>query len=799
MNLTKEERRLVWLMRASAFIFSAETLVYLLPAVIGDSRETWGELPFVVNSFLKAGLIGGVCFVAAADIRRYERAVSLVVVGLALWVPAGLAILLFGEHDRTVELAGFDVSMTLILWVGVVFEGGLAALYAVFHRRAFRAWHDIRYLSAGQFRTLSSVAEALLWTSPAGEVPTPELTPDEVAQRADHYLAQFAARRKWVMRAALVGINAYPLLFLKPVFTLMGLEERRLFLERRFGEDVARRRIGSFRRWLVQGMVRLAQQVVYLGFYSDERTWPATGYVPFSRRPEATDAERTRRGRLAVESAYDVDADLESEVVIVGSGAAGSVIAYGLADAGHDVLVLERGPHVDPADFTENEVEMLTTLYRDGAVQLARDFKLQVLQAMCVGGTTVVNNAVSIPPPDDVLEHWRKLTGGRLDPDRVRSAVEQIEDLLDIDDVNEEWWPTGVDKFVIGVRELGMTEPVARRFRPVRANIKDCLGCGYCNIGCAYGRKLSMLDTLLPRAQALGRGSLRIVSDAEVEKVEAANGRARAVRVRAGKRRFRVRGERFVISAGPVNSSYLLGRSGLGGPRVGRGLSFNIGSPVTAEFDEPLRSYAGLQITHVFEPPAGGPDVVMETWFNPVVSQAMAMPGWFEQHRRNMLAYDRMAATGVLVGTESNGRVAKALFGGPDVVYEPTEGDLRRLVEGIKLAARIYLKAGARRVMPSTFQFHSFSNEAELDALDAIVRTNEDIQLGTGHPQGGNSLGADPTAGPVDPDGFRVHGVENLHLCDASVFPTSLGVNPQLTTMALARCAAEEIRAVLGA
>ena len=124
--LTKEERQLAWILRVSAFTFSAETLVYLLPALIGGSRETWGELPFVVNSFLKAGLIGGVCFVAAADVRRFERVVSLVVVGLALWVPAGLMMLFFGDHERTVDLAGFDVSMTAIIIGGVVFEGGLA-------------------------------------------------------------------------------------------------------------------------------------------------------------------------------------------------------------------------------------------------------------------------------------------------------------------------------------------------------------------------------------------------------------------------------------------------------------------------------------------------------------------------------------------------------------------------------------------------------------------------------------------------------------------------------------------------
>jgi choline dehydrogenase-like flavoprotein len=163
-----------------------------------------------------------------------------------------------------------------------------------------------------------------------------------------------------------------------------------------------------------------------------------------------------------------------------------------------------------------------------------------------------------------------------------------------------------------------------------------------------------------------------------------------------------------------------------------------------------------------------------------------------------MLAYDRLAAVGVLIGTDTNGKVSKALLGGADVVYRPTDADLRRLVDGIKLACEIYLAADALRVMPATFQFSAFTDPAQLDALDEMIRDNEDIQLGTGHPQGGNALGATSEDGPVEPRDFRVHGTENLHCCDAGVFPTSLGVNPQLTTMALADCAAERIALTLG-
>jgi choline dehydrogenase-like flavoprotein len=169
------------------------------------------------------------------------------------------------------------------------------------------------------------------------------------------------------------------------------------------------------------------------------------------------------------------------------------------------------------------------------------------------------------------------------------------------------------------------------------------------------------------------------------------------------------------------------------------------------------------------------------------------MPGWFGEHRQNMLRYPHLAATGVIVGTQPNAKVKKALTGGADIDYHPDPRDLRRLVDGLKLAGRIYFAAHATRVMPSTFLYNEFHSADELERLDDLVTDSSDIQLGTGHPQGGNSLALDPTAGVVDPRDFRVHGFDNLYLCDASVFPSPLGVNPQLTVMALARLAAPHV------
>jgi choline dehydrogenase-like flavoprotein len=331
----------------------------------------------------------------------------------------------------------------------------------------------------------------------------------------------------------------------------------------------------------------------------------------------------------------------------------------------------------------------------------------------------------------------------------------------------------------------------------VRANISGCVGCGYCNIGCRYGKKLSMLDTALPWAQErFGAQRVRIFAECEVRKIVTGGGkprRATAVEAKLSDgRKLTVKAAKFVVSAGTVASSHLLMRSGIGkGLPVGRHVSFNMGAPLTAEFDEELDAYDGLQISHVAMPPAER-GWVFETWWNPPVSQALNMPGWFETHYENMRRYRRMMAVGALVGTERNARIGRALTGGPAVHYVPTPGDMRKLADGLVELGQILFAGGAKAIMLNAWDYYRFTSPNGLYELPAIMRDPSLVTLGTGHPQGGNAIGTDPAQGVVDPE-FRVHGYANLYVCDASVFPSSLTVNPQLTVMALADYAAPRI------
>jgi choline dehydrogenase-like flavoprotein len=183
---------------------------------------------------------------------------------------------------------------------------------------------------------------------------------------------------------------------------------------------------------MAQSMIRTAQQMTYLGYYGDARVAERCGYVPFSKRryDAAAHVERDRP-RVQCLTPREIDRDtLSADVVIAGSGAAGATLAYELARLGRSVLVLERGRHVDPSQFSEDEAKQFSALYEDGALTLSRDFRFQVAQGSCVGGSTVVNNGVCFDLPQRVLARWNDPGGldAGIDEQRLRASFAHLRD-----------------------------------------------------------------------------------------------------------------------------------------------------------------------------------------------------------------------------------------------------------------------------------------------------------------------------------------------------------------------------------
>ncbi|MGC1851352.1 MAG: GMC family oxidoreductase N-terminal domain-containing protein [Solirubrobacterales bacterium] len=802
--LTPSERLLRGVLAFLALGFALAAVAYEIAPFLGSTEDFARELPFVTNSVVRMAALAMVCAYAAARLRRNMAIIGPLIVVEFLSVAVSVAYLIHqyaGDADLTVPLLGGEPRLTSLLWGMIALDVAIGAVVLLSYRAAWRRRHQLGFLWPISYRGLTAAAEVLMAGANAS------ISPRDVADRVEAFLQDFRARRRWLYRVALGAIQLAPLVELRPhpkispPLSELDTESRRRFLEAHF-ERLPMQGRPRFLKNLQQVLIRICMQLTYAGYYGDERSYDSIGYAPFTQRPRYAELDIEEPGEhpLEVERPEQIGADeIEAEICIVGSGAGGAILAHELAERGCDVLILERGQYVEPRHFSESEVEMIGRLYADGLMQQTEDWRFTVLQGSCVGGSTTVNNAVCFPPPDPVLASWNDpfAHDANLDLGRLAGSVAAVEDLLTIGPqapgvvLNR-----SAHKYVEGVENLDLS-PEQLNVGVVNANIKGCYGSGYCNIGCRWGKKLSMLETVLPKAQAGGKGSVRILAECEVERIFALSGRPEHVTGLRAKfpdgRALRVRAETYVLAAGAVASSYLLLRSGLGRRLpVGERFSANMGAPLTAEFEEEMEAYDGLQISHYGVP--GDDGYVFETWFNPPVSQALNLPGWFETHAQNMSNYKRMMAVGVLVGTASNGQVRRALTGGPGVVFRPQPDDLATLARGLKQLGRILLatEPGPKRLLVNTWRGDELVSVEDLDELDRICADPDYISLGTGHPQGGNTISSDPKRGVVDPE-FKVHGFDNLHVCDASVFPTSLTVNPQLTVMALAHYAAPMI------
>lgn len=747
------------------------------------------------------GLFIALCFIGASDVRKYLIAVELMIAAGILSMLAGLLLFFFLNNNYVMPVGKNGLAVKTMMLGSVLFDGLIAVALIIFYRSAQKARYELLYLSPSQFRTLRALAEIVIHGE--NEI----LSSNEVAVNVDRYLSSFNAKSKLISKLSLTGIEIYPLFFLKPPVSYMRPDERKKFLMRHFYQSVTLRLAPPFLRVIIQAMIRLGKQLCYMGYYNDTRTHASIGYVPFSKRPDRE--ERIQRypikprKQLQVEKGYDSEV-ITGDVVIVGSGPGASVLAKGLIEKGRSVIILERGEHRDPSEFSEDEVEMLSKLFADGAFQQARDFRMQVIQGSCVGGSSVVNNAVCFDTPDNVLDRWNDSEGlnAGIDLARYKSCNAKVNQMVGVHTLYtvpeltiEAHLNPGGRKFVEGCDKMGLSAS-PNMVSSVAANIEGCLGCGYCNIGCKYGKKLSMLDTILPDTQLkFGADALRIIAGCEALNLKSKNGTITSVHCKLSNgKKLEVKGNTFVVAAGAISSSILLQRSGIAKGKAGKHLSFNLGSPISALFPEIINAYDGLQISHYLrvKPDRG---FIFETWFNPPMFQSTVMPGWWDDHYINMHRYNRFACTGVLVATESNAEVRRAGLTQREIRYKPTKKDLDTLLDGLIIAGEIYFNAGAQTIMPNTFDYYEYKTIDDLKWLKHNVKDSEDIGLGTGHPQGGNVISATKSRGVINPE-FRVYEYNNLFVCDASVIPGSVGVNPQITVMSLAEYAVPYVAGV---
>jgi choline dehydrogenase-like flavoprotein len=475
---------------------------------------------------------------------------------------------------------------------------------------------------------------------------------------------------------------------------------------------------------------------------------------------------------------------LYAGAVVVGSGAGGAVASALLAEGGADVLLLEEGEPIPPQGERSREVvQAMASLYRDGGITPVHGRPDLVFQeGRCLGGSTVVNGGMAWRTPSRVLERWHALDGAGTSPGSMEEWFDLVEEGSGVAVQPEETLSDAERAFREGAEGLGIAVLANRRVQT------HCRGSGVCLLGCPQDRKQGAHVTWIPRAVAAGA---RVLTGVRVERILHTRGRVTGV---TGHRIDPVTGDRgrpvriltenVVVSCGALQTPVLLHRSRLAPRQVGHNLLLHPSVRVVGIHPRPLRQWAGvhqgLQIQQFMDE-----GILLACAGVPPGIAAVGLGGWGEKAFRRMEQFDRMLLSAALVEDSTTGRVRVLPGGIPWASYRLDDLAVKRIVRSVELLASIQFAAGAERVILP------FDEGAEVDspeALHALLRRGVDpagIEAVTVHAMGTCAMGGHPARHPVDPQG-RVRGVEGLVVADASVLPSSPGINPQISIQALA-------------
>jgi len=479
----------------------------------------------------------------------------------------------------------------------------------------------------------------------------------------------------------------------------------------------------------------------------------------------------------------------ECDVVIVGSGAGGAVAAAELAEAGLDVVVLEAGGHFNRENYPQEPLEAIAGLYRDGGLTIAEGSPaIPVPVARVLGGTTVINSGTCFRAPEPVLDEWRRDHGvawaGELDADFA-----EAENFLRVRQLDPERMGRNGQLAMEGAAAIGASGG------PISRNAGDCVQCSSCPFGCEIDAKRGMHVSYLPRAVAAGA---RVRSGVEVDRVLVEGGRAVGVRgwrfssayerkgATSGRRQeFTVRARlATIVAGGALGTPELLLRSGLGGPRVGRNLHIHPACWIGARYEEDVRGWDGvMQSYYVDEWEDRG--ILLEATFTPLAFGGAWLLGAGREHQEAMLGFGKLASIGVHLCDRSSGRVGLGAEGSLRASYRLQREDARRLAFGIARAAEVHFAAGAVEVYPNIARA-SVLKPRQLADFEATSFKGSELRLEAFHPMGTAAIGADSGTGVCAADG-SVNGTRGLYVADASLFPTSVGVNPMMTVIAFAK------------
>lgn len=491
-------------------------------------------------------------------------------------------------------------------------------------------------------------------------------------------------------------------------------------------------------------------------------------------------------------------AQITCDVAIVGSGAGAGVTAELLARAGLQVVLIEEGPLRSSRDFRQLESDAYPALYQESAGRKTTDKAITILQGRCVGGSTTVNWTSSFRTPAATLQYWQQHFG-LADYGEAAMApwFEEAEQRLHIAP-----WLTPAnrnnDVLRAGAERLGIAAAGIQR------NVKGCWNLGSCGMGCPTNAKQSMLVTTIPAA--LDRGATLLVQT-RAQAFDVGRGQVNALECApvslngtpTGSATTRITARHFIVAGGAINSPALLMRSGVPDPHrlLGKRTFLHPVVISAATFADRIEAWDGAPQTlytdhflhtqpidgpigYKLEAPPMHPVIVSTTLTGHGQAQAEMLKQF--PHTQGLLALLRDGFHPESPG----GRVQLRDDGSPVLDYPLNDFVMDGARRALLSMAEIQFAAGARKVMPVHELAGQYGTWPEArQAIQSLPMKPLLTRVVSAHVMGGCAMAGEERLGVVRPDGVHWH-LANLSVHDGSLFPTSIGANPQLSVYGVA-------------
>ena len=497
---------------------------------------------------------------------------------------------------------------------------------------------------------------------------------------------------------------------------------------------------------------------------------------------------------------------IECDVVIIGSGAGAGITAQLLSAAGLKLVIVEEGPLKSSSDFRQLESEAYPDLYQESAARKTADKSINILQGRCVGGSTTVNWTSSFRTPSNTLAYWREHFGLSEFTDEAMSPwFLQAEQRLNIGT----WLtPPNENNELLrrGALKLGIAAAAIQR------NVKACANLGSCGLGCPTNAKQSMLVTTIPAA--LDRGATLLVQT-RAERFEFRDGRVVSLGCVAvqtngatvtGSRPTRILARHYVLAGGAINSPAVLLRSAAPDPHglVGARTFLHPVVAAVATFDHVVAGWQGAPQTiysdHYLDiNPIDGPIgyKIEAPPLHPLIF-ATTMTGYGREAAAQFAKFPNTHALLALLrdgfhADSAGGRVRLRDDGSPELDYPLTAFVMEGARRAMLSMAELQFAAGATQVSVGHELARPYATWAAARAgIAALPMQPLLTKVVSAHVMGGCGMAADRQRGVVRPDGVHWQ-IDNLSVHDGSLFPTSIGANPQLSIYGLANKLATQL------